>query len=116
MPQALSPCPDLKIILCTCPDSAIAEKIANALVHDRIAACVTQLPGAISTYFWEGHVETSNEVQLLIKTYTTHLNAATACIQHIHPHSVPEILVFSAQSGISSYVSWVYTTLHAHLQ
>ncbi|WP_049475578.1 divalent cation tolerance protein CutA, partial [Stenotrophomonas maltophilia] len=34
------------LLLTTCPDLASAERIAHALVGERLAACVTRLDGA----------------------------------------------------------------------
>ena len=42
------------LLLTTCPDRASAERIAHALVGERLAACVTRLDGAQSTYRWQG--------------------------------------------------------------
>jgi periplasmic divalent cation tolerance protein len=43
---------------CACPDVASAERIAEALVNEQIAACVNRLPGAHSTCRWQGEVTT----------------------------------------------------------
>ena len=56
------------VIHCTCPDAAVADRIATALVEARLAACVQQVPGVRSTYRWAGRVEQGDEVLLLIKT------------------------------------------------
>ncbi|EQD74736.1 Divalent ion tolerance protein, CutA1, partial [mine drainage metagenome] len=56
------------LVLCTCPDEASAACVAEALVAEHLAACITQVPGARSVYRWQGAIEHSVEVQLLIKT------------------------------------------------
>jgi periplasmic divalent cation tolerance protein len=38
------------IILCTCPDLATAERIAETVVGERLAACVNIVPGLTSIY------------------------------------------------------------------
>jgi len=32
------------LVFCTCPDEGVAERIAIALVEERLAACVNRLP------------------------------------------------------------------------
>lgn len=43
------------------------KKIASALVANKLVACVNIIPGVQSVYEWEGKVEESNEVLLMIK-------------------------------------------------
>jgi periplasmic divalent cation tolerance protein len=49
-------------------DIAEAERIAEALVEDRIAACVNILGAVTSIYRWQGAVEKAEEVALIAKT------------------------------------------------
>ena len=66
------------LLLTTCPDRASAERIAHALVGERLAACVTRLDGAQSTYRWQGEVTTDAELQLLVKTTASRVDDAIA--------------------------------------
>ena len=43
-------------------------KIATGLIEGKLAACVNMIPGVESMYWWEGKVETDNELLLMIKT------------------------------------------------
>lgn len=52
----------------TWPDLEAANAAARALVERRLAACVTVLPGAVSTYRWEGEIEVDSEVVMFAKT------------------------------------------------
>lgn len=58
------------VILCTTPDQATAEHLAGLALEARLAACVTLLPGATSWYLWQGKMEQSSEVQMLLKVGT----------------------------------------------
>lgn len=95
------------ICLCTCPDEASAAAIAGALVQERLAACVNRLPGVRSTYRWEGRVEESGEVLLLIKTTQDRLDELIARVQALHPYELPELIAVPAQGGLAPYLDWV---------
>ena len=91
----------------TCPDAASADRIARALVSERLAACVNRVPGVQSTYRWQGQVEQAEEVLLLIKTTSDRLGALTARLRALHPYELPELLAVEARAGLPAYLDWV---------
>jgi periplasmic divalent cation tolerance protein len=95
------------LCLCTCPDRASAHAIADALVAERLAACVSQLPGLQSTYRWEDRIEHDDEVLLLVKTTADRLDALTRRVQALHPYELPEVLAVEAAGGLAPYLAWV---------
>jgi periplasmic divalent cation tolerance protein len=95
------------IVHCSCPDAASADAIATALVEERLAACVTALPGVRSTYRWQGRVEHAQEVLLMIKTTRDRLDAATARVTAMHPYELPEVVAVEAAGGLAPYLHWV---------
>lgn len=95
------------ILHCTCPDAASASAIAQALVDERLAACVNQLPGVLSTYRWQGRVETASEVLLLIKTTADRMPALTARLRALHPYELPELAAVEVRAGDPDYLTWV---------
>ncbi|GAB3729748.1 divalent-cation tolerance protein CutA [Luteimonas pelagia] len=92
---------------CTCPDTASADAIARALVEERLAACVNQLPGLRSVYRWEGRVECDDEVLLVAKTTSDRLEALTARVQALHPYELPEVIAVEVAGGLAAYLDWV---------
>ena len=56
------------VVLTNCPDETCADRIARALVEQRLAACVNRLAPVSSIYRWQGAIEETEEVPLLIKT------------------------------------------------
>lgn len=91
----------------TAPDNEVADAIARALVEDRLAACVQQLPAITSTYRWEGEVERSTEILLLAKTMAESFDKVCARVASLHPYDVPEILAVPVSAALSSYQTWV---------
>ena len=94
------------LCLTICPDPDSARRIADALVDERLAACVNVLPGVQSTYRWEGNVERADEVLLLIKTTRVRLPALQERIKTLHPYELPEVLAVEA-GGLPAYLQWV---------
>lgn len=99
------------IVLCTAPDSATAEQLADKALAARLAACVTVLPGATSYYVWQGQRETAREVQMLLKSDVTHQQALIDLLKAAHPYDTPELLVLPVQHGESDYLSWLSASL-----
>ncbi len=95
------------IVFCTCPDVASAERIATALVEQRLAACVSRLPGVVSIYRWEGAIERAEEVQLLIKTTAGAFDALKRAVLALHPYELPELLAVEAAAGLQPYLDWI---------
>lgn len=99
------------VILCTAPDEATAQELAALVLAEKLAACVTLLPGATSLYYWEGKMEQEYEVQMLLKSDIEHQEALLACLKSHHPYQTPELLVLPATHGDSEYLSWLYASL-----
>ncbi len=95
------------ICLCTCPDHATAQRLATALVEERLAACVNLLPDVHSVYRWQGQVERADEVLLLAKTTADRFEALCARIKSLHPAELPEVLAVEAAAGLPAYLDWV---------
>ena len=98
----------INVILCNCPADQ-AETLANALVEQRLAACVNLVPGVRSVYRWEGRVQTDNEVMMLIKTASDRVDALREGILALHPHALPEVVVLRVDGSASHlpYLQWV---------
>ena len=92
---------------CSCPDAEVAARIADALVGERLAACVSVLPGVRSTYRWQGKVEQADEVLLLVKTTRARLDTLTARIRALHPYDLPEVLAVEVAGGLPDYLDWI---------
>ena len=97
------------LVLCTCPERETALRLARALVEERLAACVSLVPGVTSVYRWEGAIQEDAEVQLLIKTRADRVRSLIARIGQLHPYEVPEIIAIPITEGSAAYLRWVET-------
>lgn len=97
----------LLVVHCTCPDLAVAERIAQAVVDERLAACVNIVPGLTSIYRWEGQVQRDAEWLLLIKTRQAIYPSLESRLRALHPYQVPEIIALPIQVGAAAYLDWI---------
>jgi periplasmic divalent cation tolerance protein len=98
---------ELVVCLSTAPDADAAERIARALVEERLIACANLLPGVVSLYRWEGEVQREPEVMMLIKTRRSLVRRLEERFAELHPYEVPELLVVGVEDGLPAYCRWV---------
>jgi periplasmic divalent cation tolerance protein len=94
-------------VYCTCPDQVVAERIAEAVVSERLAACVNLVPDVTSIYRWQGEIQRDAELLLIIKTRRTVYPQLEARIIELHPYQVPEIIALPIQAGSAAYLAWI---------
>jgi len=102
---------DAVIVFSTCPSQAEAQEIASALVAQRLAACVQQLPGMISTYVWQGQAHNEVEVLLMIKSRLSLFPQVEAAIKKLHSYDVPEIVAVPMAALSKDYMAWIHESL-----
>ena len=78
-------------MLTTEANEPLAEALAQQLLEQRLAACVSLMP-LRSRYLWRGASERAEEVQLLIKTCPERLQDLLFVLERLHSYDTPEIL------------------------
>lgn len=96
-----------QLVLTTCPDAGAAERIAHALVTERLAACVNIVPISKSIYFWKGQVESAAEQLLVIKSMARAFRTIQKRILELHPYELPEVLAVPVTDGYANYLAWI---------
>ena len=95
------------LVLTNLPDRAAAERLADALIEKRVAACVNILAPCRSFYRWQGAVQRDEEHPMLIKTTEERYAALEAAIRAGHPYELPEIIALPVERGLPAYLEWV---------
>jgi periplasmic divalent cation tolerance protein len=98
---------DHRLVLCTCPDLETGAAIGERLVAERLAACVSLVPGLTSIYRWQGEIQRDSEVLLLIKTGAARFDAMAETLRRLHPYEVPEIIALPIAAGSPDYLAWI---------
>ena len=102
--------PTARIVLTTA-NAEEAGRLGRTLVEERLAACVSLVPGVESIYRWKGEVESAGEVLLLIKTGEEQLVALEARLHELHSYETPEFLVLNVEAGSAGYLEWLLGSL-----
>ena len=95
------------IVLVTASSPEEAWRIAQALVDERLAACVNVLPGVRPVYRWQGQMVTAGETLLIVKTTRDVLQALTARVRALHSYTVPEVVAVPIVDGSPPYLDWL---------
>ncbi|MDE2972509.1 MAG: divalent-cation tolerance protein CutA [Acidobacteriota bacterium] len=98
---------DCWIALTTLSSREQAERLAEALVAERLAACVNVLGPVASIYRWEGRVARDEEVLLFIKTTREGVEPLQTRVLELHPYDTPEFLALEVGAGAPDYLAWV---------
>ena len=98
---------DKRLVLSTCGSHEVATKIARALVDGQVAACVSVVGPMESIYRWKGHVETSQEFLLMIKSTAENFERLCAEIRRLNTYELPEVIQLTVEAGLPSYLDWI---------
>jgi periplasmic divalent cation tolerance protein len=91
----------------TYPSVVEAETAGRALVERRLCACVNIIPGMVSLYWWQGKIDRSDEVVMIIKTRAGLAEAVGAAVRAMHSYTTPAILVLPIEHVDPDYHAWI---------
>ncbi len=100
------------IVLMTAGSQEEADRIAQALVTEMLAACVNVIPGITSVYRWEGKLRRDQEWLLVAKSRHDVLADLTQRVQALHSYDVPEIIALPLTGGSEAYLRWIDSEVH----
>ena len=92
-------------VITTEKDKNNAYKIANMLLGDKLIPCVS-FKDIESHFWWEGNINKSKEVQLIIKCKKENITNVCNKIAEWHSYEIPEIIYFRVSAN-KNYHDWV---------
>lgn len=99
---------EILLVITNLPNRAAAERIAETLVTEKLAACVNILAECTSIYHWQGKLERASEVPLLIKTTREAYPQLESMLRRMHNYELPEIIALPISAGLPEYLNWVF--------
>ncbi len=83
-----------------------AVKVANYLIDNHLAACVSLIP-VDSFYRWEGKKVNYREIEAIIKTRDENFEAVKTAIEKLLSYKIPQIISVKADRANDSYLKWL---------
>ncbi len=103
----MPPAGKFAVVLVTAPDLKTARALAKSALQARLIACANLIPKIESHYRWQGKMESSAEVLLILKTTKSKLAALEKLILARHPYDTPEFVVLPIAAGNKKYLAWL---------
>ena len=99
--------PENIVVLITAGSGDEGQTIADELTKQRKAACVSVIRNVQSFFWWEGKIDTAQEVLLVAKTRSTELGGLIELVKELHSYDVPEIIALPIVGGNQDYLDWI---------
>ena len=95
------------IVFVTTSSNEEANRIAEALVGQRLAACVNIISAIQSIYRWEDKITRDQESLMIIKTTDERYAALERRVKEMHSYSTPEVVALRIERGSEQYLNWL---------
>lgn len=97
----------LVLVYMTARDAREARRIGEALVTERLAACVNVLGAVTSCYRWKGRVQRDREVAFIAKTLRALVPRLSRRVKELHAYEVPCVVAMDIVGGSASFLKWL---------
>jgi len=91
----------------TCSSEEEAQKIGEALLKERLCACVNIYPQITSMYWWEEKIEKSRESIMIVKIKESLSELAEKKILELHSYTCPCIAKFKIEKTNECFLNWL---------
>ena len=87
------------------------QRIADALVSERLAACVNIVGPVLSVYEWKGKLEREQEWLLVIKSRGELFASLEQRVRDLHSYEVAEVIALPIIAGSTPYLEWLSNSM-----
>lgn len=84
-----------------------AKNVGRVLVESGLAACVNIIPSMTSIYEWQGEIQETGEVVMVIKTRKGCQTQTLRRAKELHPYDTPALLVINPSDADEDFAAWI---------
>ena len=95
------------VVFVTVSNDDEGQKIAHNLLQNKLIACANVISGIKSMFWWQGKIDESNEVLLVLKTQKKLFSKVAKAVKALHSYDVPEIIALPVVEGEEAYLKWL---------
>jgi len=95
------------LVYMTAGDRQEAERVGQALIESKLAACVNILDGMQSMFWWQGKVEQEGEIVVIAKTREDLVPQLTEKVKSVHSYDCPCIVAVPIIDGNPDFLQWI---------
>jgi periplasmic divalent cation tolerance protein len=95
------------VVLVTTANKAEAEKIAQALLEEKLIACANIVNPVSSFFFWSGKIDRCEECLVVLKSRVDSFSKLVERVKALHSYEVPEVLALPIVLGSKDYLDWM---------
>ena len=99
------------VVLVTAKDKKEAGKIAKGLLEAKLIACANIVEGVQSLFWWQGKIDSSKEVYLILKTKKILFKKVAVKVKSLHSYQTPEIIALPIVNGSEDYLKWINSSV-----
>lgn len=84
-----------------------AQKIGDALVEERMAACANIIAEMESVYQWQQKIERGKECILILKSKISLFQDLNSRVKQLHSSTTPCVIALPIIDGNPEYLDWI---------
>lgn len=99
------------IVFVTASSREEAERIAKALLEDKLIACANIIGSVHSIFWWQDEIDTAQEYLIIMKTRNDLFERVCERVKALHSYQIPEVIATPIVNGLKQYIKWLNESL-----
>jgi periplasmic divalent cation tolerance protein len=101
----------IRFVYMTAGSREEAFAIGEALVAEKLAACINVIDPMYSIFEWKGEIQHDTEAVMIAKTTEAKLAELVAAVKAKHSYECPCVVSLPASGGNEDFLEWIRQTV-----